>query len=172
MSTHTPQQEFKPVTIRSAEPDDYVALKEIYEQPGAYFGTLQMPYPSAQLWKNRLENPRPGAHVLVACIDGRPIGNIGLIPETNPRRRHAAHLGMGVHDDHIGRGIGQTLMEAALNIADNWINLYRTELTVYADNSRAISLYRRTGFEEEGILRKYAFRDGAYVDALTMARIR
>ena len=64
------------------------------------------------------------------------------------------------------------LMEAALDIADNWANLTRVELTVYTDNVRAINLYRRTGFEEEGVLRRYAFRNGEFVDALTMARLR
>ena len=34
-----------------------------------------------------------------------------------------------------------------------------------------MKLYRKFGFEIEGTHRKYAFRDGAYVDAHTMARV-
>lgn len=168
LNQHTPHH----ATIRAAEPDDFIAIKKIYEQPGAYSGTLQMPFPSAQQWKERLDHPSSGSYVLVACVDETPIGNIGLMQEANPRRRHSGHLGMGVHDDYVGRGVGQLMMAAVLDIADNWLNLARVELTVYTDNDRAISLYRRTGFEEEGLLKKYAFRDGSYVDALTMARIR
>ncbi len=37
------------VTIRAAEPDDYVGLKEVCAQPKAHFGTLQLPFPSAQM---------------------------------------------------------------------------------------------------------------------------
>jgi putative acetyltransferase len=158
--------------VRAVEPDDYAAVKEIYAQPNAYSGTLQMPLPSEFQWKKRLETPPPGIISLVACVDDVPVGHIGLIPAANPRRRHSAHLGMGVHDRYAGQGIGHLLMDSVLDIADNWMNLSRLELTVYTDNDRAIRLYKRTGFEQEGILRKYAFRDGEYVDALTMARLR
>jgi putative acetyltransferase len=48
----------------------------------------------------------------------------------------------------------------------------RTELTVLTDNQRAISLYREFGFEIEGTLRKYAFRNGEFVDAYVMARLK
>ena len=158
--------------VRAVEPDDYEALKTIYAQRGVYYGTLQMPFPSAQMWKERIGKPPPGSHMLVACVDDLPIGNIGLITNSNPRRSHSGHIGMGVHDDFAGRGIGELLVEAVIDIADNWLNLMRLELSVFVDNHRAVSLYQRTGFEVEGTFCKYAFRDGEYVDALTMARLR
>ena len=158
------------VTIRAVEPNDYAAVCAIYAQRGVYFGTLQMPYPSVAMWKDRLEKPGPNFHMLVACIDDIPIGNIGLIASDRDRRRHTGHVGMGVHDDYAGRGVGQSLIDVALDIADNWLNLRRVELTVFADNERAIRLYKRTGFVTEGRLRDYAFRDGEFVDAIIMAR--
>lgn len=160
------------VSIRAIEPEDYQALHDIYAQPGVIYGTLQMPFPPAELWRERLANPSPERRMLVACVDGRPVGNIGLVVEANPRRRHVGHVGMGVHDQYVGRGIGETLMRAALDLADNWLNLTRVELSVFVDNERAIRLYRRTGFEVEGTFRQYAFRDGELVDALAMARVR
>jgi putative acetyltransferase len=48
----------------------------------------------------------------------------------------------------------------------------RLELTVYVDNAPAIHLYRRFGFEMEGTHRAFALRDGQYVNAHAMARIR
>jgi putative acetyltransferase len=168
MNTHvtTPNS----VTIRAAEPGDYQAVQQIYAQRGAYFGTMQLPYPSAAMWQERLAAVNSHRHMLVACIDDLPIGNIGLTVSERARTRHSGSIGMGVHDDYAGRGIGQMLMDAALDLADNWWNLRRVELTVYADNDRAIRLYKRSGFEVEGTLREYVFRDGQYVDALTMAR--
>lgn len=158
------------VTVRAVEPEDYQALKDIYAQPGVYYGTLQMPLPSANIWRERLKNSSPDRQMLVACVDDRPVGNIGLMLETNLRRRHVGSIGMGVHDAFAGRGIGQALMNAVLDLADNWLNLRRLELTVYADNEPAIRLYQRTGFVEEGTHRDYAFRDGQMVDAIAMAR--
>jgi len=70
------------------------------------------------------------------------------------------------------QGIGSRLLAAVLEVADNWMNLRRVELTVYADNQAAIGLYRKFGFETEGQLRDYAVRDGGYVDVLSMARLR
>jgi L-phenylalanine/L-methionine N-acetyltransferase len=64
------------------------------------------------------------------------------------------------------------LMDAMIDLADNWLNLRRIELTVYADNEPAVRLYQKFGFEVEGTLRNYAFRDGQLIDALSMARVR
>lgn len=160
------------IFVRAVEPEDYRGLKEIYEQPNAYFGTLQMPLPTYEEWRERVAKHQSNRYNLVACNDQGPVGNIGLWLDGNPRRRHAANIGMGVHDDHAGQGIGELLMTHALNIADNWLNLTRVELSVYVDNTRAIKLYERCGFEVEGTLRRYAFRAGEYVDALQMSRLR
>jgi putative acetyltransferase len=83
-----------------------------------------------------------------------------------------AGIGMGVHDEWQGKGVGTALMEAATNLADKWLNLTRLELTVFIDNQPAIHLYEKFGFETEGRLRSYAFRDGRFVDVYLMARIQ
>ena len=71
----------------------------------------------------------------------------------------------------LAMGSVSSLWTRRLILLTNWHNL-RLELTVYTDNDRAIRLYKRCGFEQEGVLRKYAFRDGGYIDALTMARFK
>lgn len=63
-------------------------------------------------------------------------------------------------------------MQAALDLADNWLGLTRVELTVWADNQAALALYRKAGFVEEGVARDYGLRHGVLVDALYMARVR
>ena len=63
-------------------------------------------------------------------------------------------------------------MSAALDLTDNWFDLRRVELTVFTDNVGAVRLYQNFGFEIEGTLREYAFRNGQYVDAYSMARLR
>ena len=79
---------------------------------------------------------------------------------------------MAVRDEWQGKGVGTELMRTALDLADNWLNLTRIELTVYTDNAAAVALYEKFGFEIEGTHRRYAFRDGGFVDACSMARIR
>ena len=62
--------------------------------------------------------------------------------------------------------------KTVLDLADNWLMLVRVELTVFADNERAIHLYEKLGFEKEGLKRMTTVRDGKYADEYMMARIR
>jgi L-phenylalanine/L-methionine N-acetyltransferase len=159
--------------VRRAEPGDYEALTLVGAGPKAIRGTLQLPFPSAEEWRQRLADPAEGVIRLVVCAGGEVIGDLAL--RTFPhaaRRRHAAHIGMAVRDDWQGKGAGTALMQAAVDLADKWLNLTRLELEVYTDNEPAIKLYKKFGFEIEGTLRGFSFRDGAYVDAYSMARLR
>jgi putative acetyltransferase len=160
------------VEIRRAEPSDYRALQQVHAQPRAVWGTLQLPYPSEEIWRKRLSEAAENLIGLCACIDGQVVGSLGLFVGGHcERRRHIGELGMAVHDDWQGLGVGSTLLAAAIELADRWLGLRRLELTVYTDNDPAIRLYERNGFQIEGTHRQYAFRDGEFVDAHSMARL-
>ncbi len=160
------------VTIRRATVADAEAIQATFATPRAMAGTLQIPFPSLEKWRKWLADMPPDDHVLVAEVAREVVGNLGMHPTSkSPRRRHAAGLGMSVRDDWQGRGIGTALLAAAIDLADNWLNLRRIELTVYTDNAEALALYRKFGFEIEGTLADFAFRNGSYIDAYTMARI-
>ena len=159
--------------IRRAEPDDCRGVYEIYCGPKALAGTLQLPYPSLEQWRQRLAAPGEGVYQLVAVVGERVVGMLGLHTFPNwPRRRHAATFGIVVHDDWQGRGVGTALMQACVEMSDKWLNLTRLELEVFADNEPAVRLYERFGFEHEGTMRQHALRDGRYVDSYLMARLR
>ena len=161
------------VTIRRATVADAADITAIYSGAAAIAGTFQLPYPSVSMWEKRLAEPAPGSWLLVAEVEGHVVGTVGLYGNPDViRRRHAAEIGIGVHDDWHGSGIGTLLMGAIIDFADNWLNLLRLELHVYADNEGARRLYERFGFHEEGRLRAYGFRDGEYSDAIAMARVR
>jgi L-phenylalanine/L-methionine N-acetyltransferase len=161
------------IVIRHAEPDDYEALHRIFSGSRVIEGTLQLPLPSAEMWRKRLSERPESLYALVACVGGEVVGDVGLEIHPTPwRRRHAGQIGMAVRDDWQGKGVGTALMETALDLADNWLNLTRIELSVYTDNAAAVALYEKFGFEIEGTHRRYAFRNGEYVDAYSMARVR
>ena len=161
------------ITIRRIEPGDFEAVRQIYTAPKVIWGTLQLPFPSAEQWRQRLAEPPEGFFSLVAEVEQEIVGHLGLHTFPNrPRRRHVGKIGMAVRDDWQGQGVGTALLQAAVDLADKWLNLIRLELTVYTDNEPAIRLYEKFGFTIEGTLVQYAFRDGQYVDTYTMARLR
>ena len=160
------------LTIRRAEPEDYPAVQRIFTGPRVVWGTLQLPFPAVELWRKRLADTPDTKYGLVACSDGEVVGQLDIHMLTNPRRRHAGQLGMAVRDDMQGRGVGAALMQAAVDVADNWLNLLRLELEVFVDNDPAVRLYTRFGFAVEGTLVRYAYRDGQYVDVYKMARLK
>ena len=92
----------------------------------------------------------------------------GAIPV---RRRHASALGISVAAAFQGQGIGRALMQAPTDHADQWGQILRIELTVFADKLRAIALCESFGFERGGLHRGYALRGGRYVDTVSMARL-
>jgi putative acetyltransferase len=161
------------IQMRHAEPSDFEAIHKIYTQPKVVWGTLQLPYSSAERQRRRLTDPPEGTYTILACVDDEVIGHLSLhtFPRS-PRRKHVGSIGMGVQDEWQGRGVGTALMEAVIQFADNWLQILRLELSVYTDNKPGIRLYRKFGFETEGTMRGYAYRGGRYVDVYLMARIQ
>lgn len=157
------------ITVRAAEPRDAEAYTRILNQRSVAAGTLQIIHMSQkerEEWLRWTPYDRP----LVAELDGGVVGMAGLHIYRG-RRAHVGSLGMNVDEGFQNRGVGSALLHAILDLADNWYNLYRLELEVWADNAAAIHLYEKFGFVVEGTHRAYGFRDGAYIDALSMARL-
>jgi putative acetyltransferase len=157
--------------IRGGSADDWEAYHAIWLQPSVYWGTMGLPYPSADWNRKRVQEQTPARFwPLVAEVDGQVVGNSGLFYGEH-NRSHVGHLGMMVHTDHQGQGIGSALMEALIDLAENWLGLTRLQLEVYPDNVRAVGLYEKYGFETEGVYRAYAYREGRYVDTSVMGRL-
>ena len=173
--THPPRDieasEPAQIAIRAARPGDCEEIAALVNLPGFRAGTLRLPHHSPEEVRKWLENRSPGSVSIVALLNGAIVGKADLNPFTG-RRSHAGTLGMGVHDAHQGRGIGSALLRELLEAADQWLGLKRLELTVFVDNAPALALYERHGFQIEGTQRGYAYRDGAFVDAFAMARLR
>lgn len=159
------------IVIRHAEPRDAEPLRQMTALPEVYHDTLQLPHPSMEMWQERLQ-PKPGSRHLVATIDEQVVGHLKLSVEPTPRRSHVATFGVSVAAQAHGRGVGSALMREMINLCDNWLRVERIELTVFTDNPSAVALYRKFGFIVEGTGKKYALRNGEYVDAYFMARLK
>ena len=163
------------VVLRRARESDADAFVSMMNDESVYPQTLQLPYADVSFWRERLKDAGSTVSTnthLVAQREQVVIASAGLFSVgTSVRRRHAMGFGITVSRDWQGKGLGDLLTAAIVQYADRWLGLLRIELTVNADNARAIALYRRHGFEIEGTHRAYALRDGVYVDVLAMARL-
>lgn len=106
----------------------------------------------------------------VAVVPGMKIvGWCDVTPSQYETRAHVGTLGMGVHKDFRGQGIGRLLMERALKHARR-IRLERVELDVYSSNISAIQLYKSFEFEVEGVKRRARKFGSIYEDVIMMAK--
>jgi ribosomal protein S18 acetylase RimI-like enzyme len=115
-------------------------------------------------------NMRLGNPQLVADDAGRLVGWCDIRRETIPVYAHCGHLGMGLHRDYRGRGLGERLIRAALDAARAG-GFERIELSVYGRNARAAALYRRVGFVHEGTRVRGKKVDGQYDDVHIMGML-
>ena len=103
--------------------------------------------------------------------DGCHIGSVGF-HYVNPENRKAT-LGIMIGDKEFwSKGYGTDAMLTLLRFGFDEMNLRRIDLSVDADNARAIACYRKCGFVEEGRLREHRYSRGAYRDQLWMGILR
>ena len=169
-----------PIAIRRAAPTDAAAFARLMGHADVLANLMQTPYSSETRWLAQLtDGLAPGktdlslvAELPDAHGDLQVVASAGLYV-SNPalRRRHVMGLGIAVAPGAQRQGVGAALMHALCNWADDWGQVLRIELTVFADNARAIRLYQHCGFVREGLHRGYALRHGHYADVVSMARL-
>ncbi len=160
------------IVIRPPVMNDAVELNRIRRMDGVRENTLGMFSETLQRSEDYIKNISRTDHMLVAEVDGQVVGMAGLHQNLHPRKSHTGSLGISVSTEYQGKGIGTKLMQALLDIADNWVMLTRIELTVLEGNEGAKSLYEKLGFITEGVQKMSVKRNGRYVDETMMARIK
>ena len=101
-----------------------------------------------------------GGNFAIETKDGAHIGSVGF-HYVNPENRKAT-LGIVIGDkEYWSRGYGTDAMLTLLRFGFEEMNLRRIDLSVDADNARAIACYRKCGFVEEGRLREQRYSRGS-----------
>lgn len=142
--------------VRNAVASDARALRDIMQRTHAETDYL-LSYPDEQSVDDEqearalAETERSDNEVeLVAIIDRRIVGSAGVSAVRSRRKvAHRARFGISILKECWGMGIGRVLMEASIDCAQR-AGYTQLELEVVAGNERALSLYRRAGFEEYG----------------------
>ena len=96
--------------------------------------------------------------------------NVGLVELVEINHIHRrAEFQIIIAPAHQGRGFATLATKLAMDYAFTVLNLYKLSLIVDCENERAINVYQKVGFTEEGRLRHEFFVDGEYRDVLRMA---
>ena len=138
-------------------------LTALAEAPDAFGSTLaswQGSGDSEQRWRARLAAV---PFNVVAELDGQAVG---MASGTPPEAGGVELLSMWVAPDARGRGVGELLLREVAR----WALSQRAErlvLRVYTSNEHAISLYRRSGFSDAGIIKA---RSAGRADELELVR--
>jgi ribosomal protein S18 acetylase RimI-like enzyme len=98
----------------------------------------------------------------------RIVGSASLKFNSQEVFKHKAELGITVHDNYQNLGKGTALLNHLLTIA-RMKKLKKVWLMVNTRNDKAIQLYKKAGFEIEGIMRKELYLKGKYLDEYRMA---
>ncbi len=142
--------------LRNAEESDAQAVLDVFNQTHAETDYL-LTYPEentfdaaqeARFLKAQAESANEIE--IVAEVDGEIAGTAGIEAVGGKYKlRHRADFGIAIARKFWGRGIGRALTEACIACARR-AGYEQLELTVVADNARAIALYERLGFVEYG----------------------
>lgn len=166
-----------PLLIREANYNDVIDLNvlvsKVFGSSDQVLTTLEEFNSSnnldAQLQRIQHYSEAIGKCIFVAEINQKLVGTIDFWNGYRKRIEHTGEFGMGVLPEYRDKGIGKCLIEVLLNWATENPIIEKVKLGVFANNERAIHLYKKMGFVEEGRrVAEIKMADGNYFDVIEM----
>jgi RimJ/RimL family protein N-acetyltransferase len=160
------------MVIRKARIEDAVILvaaeRETAQAPGQL---VSRPYEiTREALERKITELADNGRYIVAEQDGKIVGHALLDPMPLEAISHVFRLTIVVHPGYLSQGIGTALMTNLMDWAKQNPDVEKIELLVRATNLRAIRMYSKLGFMEEGRFKKRVrLFDGDFIDDLAMA---
>lgn len=110
-------------------------------------------------------------YFVIAEIDGKIIGSLNFAAGTRPRLAHIGEFGVSVLKEYWGNEIAYELIKNLIQWAKDGGTITKIDLQVREDNERALCLYKKLGFEIEGLLRRSFLINGQYYNSYYMGKI-
>lgn len=124
-----------------------------------------------ELFENALTNNNNYVYIIIA--DDNPIGYVSIQkdpPHLYHKVNNTAWVSIAIGDKkYRGAGIGKIAMQfLEEKCRDRGLN--RIELGVFAFNINAIKLYKKSGYKEIAIVKKFTFYNGKWQDDIRMEK--
>ncbi len=159
----------KGLTIRALERSDLRFIHDLNNNRNIMTYWFEEPYESydelEELYQKHIHDDAERRFV-VENENNELIGLVELI-EINYIHR-SAEFQIIIAPDHQGKGYSKEVVHRALDYSFSILNLHKIYLLVAIDNEKAIHLYRKCGFIEEGHLVEEYFINGRYRDVKRM----
>ncbi len=98
--------------------------------------------------KNHAEGD--GKLLVVAEVNGEIVGSADMHNGERKRIQHVGTFGITVLKDYRDLGIGRALVQTLLDFAAAQPVIEKVAMGVFSNNTRALNLYKKLGFIEEG----------------------
>lgn len=159
------------IEIRKLPPERWkdfrgLRLEALQSDPLAFASSYEEEKPlTTEEWKKRVDN------TLFALSNDTPVGMIVFIIGDRIKTNHIANIyGVYVKKEYRGQGIGNRLVEGALRTIQQNTNVTKIHLTVTAEQTAAIALYKKHGFIVVGKLERELQVNGKFYDELVMEK--
>lgn len=118
-----------------------------------------------------LANRAGNVRLAITLADGTPVGAVYLVSIDWLNRDAEFAIWIGTAAAR-GVRVGEAATRLMLDHAFEDLNLHRVHLSVLAHNERALRLYRKVGFVDEGVQRRAVYKGGEYRDLILMSMLR
>ncbi|HAE43202.1 MAG TPA: N-acetyltransferase [Clostridiales bacterium] len=120
-----------------------------------------------------LENSYNQDNSLMALVmhGERIIGTASMAGGIKPRFRHVGEMGISVIKAYWGKGIGEKMIDYMVGWSKQTAIIRKINLYVRSDNVRALNLYKKTGFEVEGAVRRDMLIGNEFYDSIMMGML-
>lgn len=147
------------IEIREFHPDEIdlymqIRLEALETNPHAFGSTaVDFKRQPRTFYQKRLQNNYESADIvmLVALDKNRPIGMMGVVRNSHPKRLHTATVtAVFVSPAYRGQGIASRMLDQIVIRSKAMDGLEQLYLSVVSDNHPAIALYKSRGFIRYG----------------------
>jgi len=164
------------ICLRKADLNDVDALYEIKNdrKAASLLGGFSNGYSKIDIenWIISHNNNKNEVLYLIQTLgDSKVIGHVGLY-NIDFRVRKAEFAILIAGEDNQGKGYGSLCTKFLIDYAFDELNIRKINLSLLSENKRAVSMYNKIGFLQEGILRNDQYKNGKYHDVILMALAR
>jgi RimJ/RimL family protein N-acetyltransferase len=163
------------VTLRAIEIEDLRQLQAWANDPEIQYMLGGWHFPTSmndqESWYKSLSCNSNNQRFIILNESNITIGMANLI-NINYKDGNAEH-GLLLDKNYQGKGYGYKVVTAMMNYAFNELRLNRLETTIIANNQPSLNLFiNKCGWTKEGILRKWYFRKGEFIDKIFLGILR